>query len=429
MEEPVRPSLDREEDVYLNEDNILLGYFIFLAKYSRSILLVSAVAMIITALVLLISPNKYTAKACIMPPQQNVTLAASILDSLAIANSPANAPMGLGGVSGMLGLKSPGDIYVAMMEDDGICDRMIQRFNLREVYQEDVIELLRKQLRKQSDIRSGKEGLIFIEVTDEDPKRAADMANGFAEELDKMMLEMSRTDAKNYLFFLEQERDRASLKLASAEEALRNFSEKTSVLQIDAQTKGMIEYIANLRANIDAKEVQSQILQKKATPRNYDMVRLETEIKGLKEKLRAAESQAECIGDVCIATSKVPTLGLEYLRLYREAKYRETVYQLYGKLLELAHIDVARNVSAVQFVHRAAVPERRSNRRLKPTILAGFIAFFLMVGISYLREYSEKVKSTEKEAQRLAELRGYLQPYTRVLARIKNMSIRKKRTF
>jgi len=38
-----------------------------------------------------------------------------------------------------------------------------------------------------------------------------------------------------------------------------------------------------LRAEVDAKEVQIQVLREQAHPVNYDVIRLETEVKGLKE--------------------------------------------------------------------------------------------------------------------------------------------------
>jgi tyrosine-protein kinase Etk/Wzc len=409
------------------EEGHLLDFLIVLVKYSRSILLVSVAATVFTYLVLFVSPNQYTARTCILPPQTNASLAGNIVDSLGIVNSPASAG-GLGYMGSMLGLKSPGDLYVGMMESDGICDRIIRRFNLRKVYKEDYIENVRRTLRSGADIKCEKEGLISIKVMDEDPVRAANLANAFAEELDNVMQEISRTEAKNYLVFLDHEKEKASLRLANAEEALRTFSEKSSVIQIDSQTKGMIEYIANLRATIDAKEVQKEILQKRATPRNYDMINLDTEIKGLKEKLRSAETQREYVGDVCLGTSKVPNLTLEYMRLFREAKFRENIYQLYGRLLELAHIDAVRNVGMIQYVNRATVPERRSNRRLMPSLLAGFVVFFMMIGLSFVRDYSEKIKTNEEDAQRLAIFLAYLQPYTQAFAKVKDFFKRKKST-
>ena len=214
--------------------------------------------------------------------------------------------------------------------------------------------------------------------------------------------------------FLEAERAQTSVNLAEAEEALRTFSEKTNIIQIDAQTKGMIEYIANLRATIDSKEVQVKVLQQQATANNFDLVRMETEVKGLKDKLQAAETQMDqkCVGDVCISTNKVPALGLEYLRLYREAKYQEIIYQMYSKLVELARLDAARNVATVEFVDRATIPESKSKpKRLFMALLIGFVTFTFTILGAFILEYWQRTATQENQARHLEELRFYLQPW------------------
>ena len=54
------------------------------------------------------------------------------------------------------------------------------------------IEDIRKTLSKRADITAGKDGLIIIEVLDEDPQQAADMANAFPAELDNLLQELGR---------------------------------------------------------------------------------------------------------------------------------------------------------------------------------------------------------------------------------------------
>ena len=203
------------------------------------------------------------------------------------------APSGgmAGMAAGFLGLKSPSDLYAGMMTGNTIFDRIIERFNLRRIYKEKYIETTRKALSKRANISAQKDGMITIEVTDKDPKRAAEMANAFAEELDKLLQGLAVQEAKGRLAFLEKERLQTSQNLTKAENALRTFSEQNSVIQIDTQTRGVLEYIAQLRAEIDAKEVQIQVMRQQATPYNYDVVRLETELKGLREKLASAEKQ------------------------------------------------------------------------------------------------------------------------------------------
>ncbi len=420
MDEPVTKTAVNDDEVNL------LDYLLVIAKHSRLIIFTSMTMTILIFLILYISPNQYTATARLMPPQQNMTLSAQILDSLSVGSSPGGGggTGGMGGIaSSLLGLKSPGDMYIGILKGDTIADRMIQRFDLRNgksvsSSKNAKIEDLRKKLANISNIESGKDGLINIEVTFEDPKIASEMANAFGEELDKLLLEMSHKDAENQLAFLEKERTKTSVNLGKAEVALRTFSEKTNVIQIDAQTKGMIEYVANLRAMIDSKEVQVKVLEQQATASNFDLVRMETEVKGLKDKLQAAETQMDqkCIGDVCISTNKVPALGLEYLRLYREAKYQEVIYQMYSKLVELARLDAARNVATVQFVDRATLPEKRSKpKRLLISMVIGSVTFFLMILLAFMLEFWQRAFTQEDQVRQLEELRFYLRPWRELL--------------
>jgi tyrosine-protein kinase Etk/Wzc len=411
MNEPVSKSPPSDDDVHL------LDYLIFLAKYNRRLIFSALAVGALTYLILVFLP-KYTATAQLLPPQQNLTLSAQLLESLGGSGfvSKESAYSSATNLATMLGLKTPGELYVGMLISNAIFDRIIERFQLRKLYDKKYIEDVRKKLGKMAEINLGRNGLISIEVTDENPQRAAEMANAFIEELDALLQKLARKEASERLAFLEKERTQANQRLAKAEEELRTFSEQSSVVQIDYQTKGMLEYISSLRAAVDSKEIQLQVLRQQATPFNYDLIRLETEIKGLKEKLRAAEeqeSQTPTSGQSMIATSKVPALGLEYMRLYREAKFQEGLSQLYLKLVELARLDEVRVAAVVQIVDFARPPEKRSSQRLVPALAASIATFFIMIFILLIWEYCRGIPTREETARRLAILGDYLQPWSR----------------
>lgn len=404
----------------------VLDYLIILAKHSRMIIIASAAVTVLTYLYLFCSPNTYKATARLLPPEQNLTLSAQLLDSLGGRVSPGvrGAGPGMGGMAAsLLGLKSAGDMYVAMMTSETVLDHIIARFHLMKLYKTRYLADARKALSKNTKIIAGKkDSIIVIEVDAATPKLAAEMANAFIEELDRLLQGLALQEAKGRLAFLEKERLQASQKLSKAEDSVRRFSEQNSVLQIDTQTRGAIEYIARLRAEIDAKEVSIQVLRQQATPMNYDVVRMETEVKGLREKLRAAEAQREnCVSDVCLPTNKAPSLGLEYLRLFREAKFQEGLYQLYTKLVAIAHTDMVRQVAVVQVLAPATPPERRSNKRLIPSIIAGILSFFMMSFVAFGLEYIQNMNTKEDGVQRLAILKDHLQPWTDMLLRIKKI--------
>lgn len=417
------------------EDEVhLLDYLIVVAKYSRMIIFLSGAVMVLTYLYLFLKPNQYQATARLLTPRQNMNISSRMVQNLGVS-SVLEIPGGggLGSAFGsMMGLRTPGDLYVGMMEGATVQSQIVERFNLQEHYQEKLLEDARKKLSTKAKISVGKDALINIIVTDKDPKMAAKIANAFGEELDKLLQRVVSQDAQNNLVFLEKERAQANLNLIKAEEALRAFSEHANVLQIDTQTKGMIEYIARLRAEIDAKEVQIKVLRQQATSSNYDVIRLETEIKGLKEKQREAETRTddkECIGDVCLPTGKVPTVGLDYLRLVREAKFQELLCQQYYKLEELARLDKVRNVPSVQMLDRASVPQKRSNKRLFPAMLAGGLTFFIMVFVAFIREFWQYSKEREGHSERIAMLSNYLEPWLRLrnlfLSRLKRLTAKR----
>lgn len=404
-----------------NEESHLLDYLIVMAKYSRMIIYTSIAATILTYVILFILPNKYTAKGRIVPPQQNMTLSAQLMDIVSGGVSPGKGlreSLSLASMAeGMFSLMTPADFYAAIMTGDTVLDRIIERFDLKKIYKERYFEDARRILKKKASIKaSKKDGLITIEVTDTDPQRAAAITNAFGEELDRLLQELAVKEAEERLSFLEKQRALTTNQLTKAEEALRTFSEQKNVIQIDAQTRGMLEYIATLRGFIDAKEVQIKVMQQQATPLNYDLIRLDTEVKGLKEKLRAAETQYDqsSKGDFCIPPSKAPSLGLEFIRLYRDVKYQETLYVLFTKMVEIARLDTVKNVTVLHIVDKAGPPERRSNKRLLPACVTGIVLFFIMIFVAFTREHWQKNIAIQ-EAEQLSILVGYLDPWRNII--------------
>jgi tyrosine-protein kinase Etk/Wzc len=397
-----------------NNESSPIDFLIVLAKHSRMIVFGTGAVTLLTFLILLVIPNKYTATAQLLPPQQNMTLSAQLLNFMGAGTPSAPSGNSMAGMaSSLLGLKSPAELYVAMMTGNTTFDRIIERFKLRKLYDEDTIEETRKELRKKAKVVALKNGLISIEVTDKDPQRAAGMANAFYEELDGLLRRISVQEAKGRMAFMEKEREQSNQNLAKAENALRTFSEEHGVIQIDTQAKGVLEYVARLRAMIDAKEVQIKVMRQQATSYNYDVMRLETEIKALKENLITAEKQYEqaCAGDVCLTTAKLPALGMEFLRLYREVKFQDALYQLYTKMAELTRLDMMKEYSIVQVVDRALPPEKRSNTRLLPTLLVGILALFAMIFGSFTYEYWQNNKDREETSQSLDRLRDSMRQW------------------
>jgi tyrosine-protein kinase Etk/Wzc len=402
------------ESMTTKNEAYLIDYLLIPAKYCRMIIYATVIVTVLTYVFLFLGGNEYTAVCRALPPQQNLTLSAGLLDIMGGGvNYGQTTNYGVGGAAArLLGITSPDDIYLSMLKSNTVLNWVIERYNLEKIYKVKNIEDARNALLTNTKITLGKDRVIKIEVTNKDPKLAATLANAYLEELNHLLQQLSAHEAEDRLTFLNKEMAQINVNLSKAENALRKFGENKNVIQIDAQTKGTLDYIARLRAEIDAKEVQIRVMRQQAAPNNFDLIRLETELTGLKDKLKSAELQWDpsCTESVCVASSKVPALGLEYLRLMREAKFQENLYQIFTKMIEIARIDTVKSLTVVQVLDKATPPFRKSNKRLLPALLAGMATFFIMVFVAFGREYVDRLAEREDEARRLSLLVSYLKP-------------------
>jgi tyrosine-protein kinase Etk/Wzc len=360
----------------------LLGFLTILASYKRMIIGVPLIAGLVAAVFTYLLPNVYTATAKILPPQQ-------------ASSSAASALLGqLGGIAGMnaqsMGLKNPGDLYVGMLQSRTVADDLIKRFQLQDVYATKTMVETRAALAKASSLRAGRDGMVTIEVDDTDPKRAADLANGYVDALDKLTQSIAVTEAAQRRLFLERQLRHAKDKLADAEVGLSKIQEATGLITLQEQGKAIIEAVANLRAQIAGKEIQISAMRSFATETNPQYRRAREELLGMRAELGKLD-KASPDDRVLLTTGRVPQAGLEYIRGLREVKYHETLFELVARQYELAKGDEAKENGVIQTVDKAVEPDRKSKpqRTLVVVTIALFFGFFSVLAALAIEMYGK----------------------------------------
>jgi len=393
-----------EERQIQQEDEInLFDYLIVLLKRKRLIIGITLGAAIITAIISLIMPPIYRAETKILPPQQGSSMATQFLSQLGSA-----AGLVGGAVGGAVGIKTPNDLYIGLLKSRLVLDGVIDRFKLMELYKTKSRENARRGLADTLKARDDKKsGIITIGVEDKDPKRAADMANAFVEELKNMNKGLAVTEAgQRRLFFEEQLKDTKEA-LIKAEDSMEGFQERTGAIKIDEQAKAVIEGIANLRAQIAAKEVGLKVMRTYATPQNPDIQRAEEELRGMREQLGRLETRSGGHNpDPLMPTGRIPALGTEYIRKLREFKYQEALYEILLKQYEAARLDEARDAAIIQVIEKAIPPEKRVKpKRKQMVMIATFSGLFFSVFAAFFMEYIEKLKSNPEDKVRLEAIK------------------------
>jgi uncharacterized protein involved in exopolysaccharide biosynthesis len=317
---------------------------------------------------------------------------------------------GLAGLAGGGAFKNPNEIYVAMLKSRTVADNLIQRFDLVNFYGVKYLSRTRTMLEGDTKITAGKDGIITIEVDHKDPQRAADMANAYVEELLKLTQVLAVTEASQRRLFFERQFTQAKDNLAKAESAARQGLQQGGLVKVDDQGRAMIEVTARLRGQITVKEVQIGAMRAFATDQNPSLNLAQQELESLKREL----AKIEGTGGAKSATSSPSGQGMDNLRLLRDVKYHEVIFELLARQYELAKLDEARESSVIQVMDKAIAPDFKSKpTRWKIVMVSGLVSLFLVVLYVLIREAMARGGSDPERITRVQALKRHLLPWGR----------------
>ncbi len=375
----------------------LLDLLIVVAKHKVLVLGLPAAAAAVSITISLLLPNIYTGTTKILPPQQTQSTSAVLAQ--------------LGGLAGLAGgavpgLKNPNDLYVGMLKSRTVADNIIRRFDLNQLYDKKYQSETRKRLEKETTIVAGKDGIITVEVDDEDPKRAADLANAYVDELFKLTTVLAVTEASQRRLFFERQLDLARVSLVKAETEARKALEQGGLAAVDSQGRTAVETAARLRAQISVKEVQIGAMRTFASEGNPELKLAQQEIEVMKRELARSEGTT---GNKTVQAVAEKGSGIDNLGLLRNVKYYETMYGLLAQQYESAKIDEAKDSAIIQVMDKAVEPDRKSKpRRWLIVVLSTLVAGLLSALCAFVLEAIANAKSDPEQSQRLTRLKEYL---------------------
>jgi tyrosine-protein kinase Etk/Wzc len=376
---PLDPMIDERDDPQAKAEGSALDLLILLLERKRFIARFVLGAAVLATVVAFLLPVRYEAKVVLLPPAQNSSLSSALLGQLgnlgALGSLGSLASLAGGG----LGIKNPADMYVSFLTSRTVEDSMIQRFDLMKEYHEKHMVDARKEFERRTTVVAGvKDGLIRIALEDRDPKRAAELANGYVDEFRKLSASLAITEAARRRLFFEQQVQQAKDQLTEAEEAMTKTEQSTGVLQIDSQARSLVESAAILRAQVVAKQVQIEGMRSFATEGNPNLILAKQELAALQTQLQhVAGSQSDTGSDINLSKGRVTQSGMEYLRRFRDLKYQETVFELLAKEFEIAKLDEAREGSIIQVVDAAVPPDKKSSPHRLLIVIASIVFAFL----------------------------------------------------
>jgi tyrosine-protein kinase Etk/Wzc len=172
---------------------------------------------------------------------------------------------------------------------------------------------------------------------------------------------------------------------------------------VDAQGRAAVETVARLRGAISAKEIQVGAMKGYAAPSNPDLQRAEKELSSMRQELSRLESGTPGSENVDGGDVK----GMRHIRLMREVKYNEALFEALAKQYELARVEEAREAPLVQVLDRATPPEKKSGpKRAQIVLLATLGGFVAAVLAAFGRNALQAARQDSAHQGRMDSLRA-----------------------
>lgn len=326
----------------------------------------------------------YTAKTQFLPPQQQQSSASALLQSLGA----------MGGLAGAAtGLKNPADQFIGFLKSTSIQDGLVERFKLQDRYDKKFKVDTRKELQDNTKIAAGKDGIISVEFDDHDPQFAADVANGYVEELRKLMGRLALTEAQLRRAFFEGKLKETKDALAQADQELRATGINVSSLK--SSPIAAVEVVARVKASIVAQEVKIAAMRGYMTESSAEVKQAMVELAALRaQQVNAERSEPQEAGQS------------NYVERYRNFKYQETLFELFAKQYELARVDEGREGAVVQVIDAAQTPEKKTKpKKAFVAILATLGSGLVLLLFVFMRQALRKGRADHETAQKIAALK------------------------
>ncbi len=346
----------------------------------------------LTAVVSLVMPRIYVARASLLPP---------------VSSSPGAMSMpGLESSLSLLGIRdesaATAKLFQQILDSRTLMEKVIQKQGLIGFYHltnrperlgyEQAVLLLRAD----SDFGVSEAGLIEIAVRFATPwfagpksdetirKLAADVANALVTELDLMNREKNLSRAKQTRIYLERQLAENVEAIRGLGESVAEFQQTHGAIALDFQTKALVETAAKLKSDLLAKEVELGVAEQTMTSENPVTETLRSEVRQLRAGLAslqtASPGQSGSGPQVDLPASEIPRLQVRLAEFERDLQAQMLLQAYLNQQYYQAKIQEARDAPTVQVLDAAIPPVERASPKRK-LMLIGAIVSGAIIGV------------------------------------------------
>lgn len=370
---PEPPLRHRDDDLIEVEIDSIVSEKLAVVWRHRRILQKWVMWGVIVSLTLwIVLPRRYDSTVRLMPPE--AANSGSVMGLLAGSGASNVASPMVGLAASLLGGKTTGDLYIDVLQGPSVLDPIIDKFDLRKEYRVKYYQDARKDLIARTSVDTNrKSGVITITVTGNSQWEAQAMAQAYADQLDKVVRQVSNSDARRERIFLENRLKVVKAELDDSSRKLADFASKNVALDIPEQAKATLTAAARGQAELIAAQSELEGLRQIYTDNNFRVRGLQARISELRQQVDVQQKGDARPDSMMSWIKKLPQLGVGWAEYYRTATINEAVYEALTKQYEFAKVQEAKETTSVSVLDPPSWPERKSFPKGSYFLLGGLL--------------------------------------------------------
>lgn len=365
----------------------LIEFLFTIARWKKFLIIFTVLCLTAGILYAVLSPKIYKATASVLPAEQSDLLSGlSGISSLAKSFSPLK---GLGSLGG----SEETDKYVAILKSSTVLSDVIKTFNIRKAYDMEDAPMWKvsKKLRGNLDFSIEDEGNLTINVYDENPKLAADIANHLVDLLNNINTDLHITNAKSIREFVEKRYNENANEIVRLESDMKAFQKKYGVIAVPEQLEATFRALSTLYGDLTEREIEYKVLQKTMDKDNPALRMKALEVEEFREKLRDINASSEQDAKTLIPLNQAPELVGQYLNIFKNLEIQYKIAEFITPVYEQSKIEEIRNTPSVLVLDRAFPPDRKDHPKvtlyaLIALIISVILGFFIVFTVELMKK-------------------------------------------
>ncbi len=269
--------------------------------------------------------------------------------------------------------------YMNFITSRRILDELDSLYNLQAVYEEEYRKHFYKTLKSNINVIDNDDNTITVEFFyEEDPIKAANIANSIYESLYNLSLELNRDKNREFKRFMENSYKKTLERLKNAEKKFTEFQVQNKIFDVEVQFEALIKQITELEIQKMKFEIELKYLEKSMSKADQQVQALKLKVQVLADKINELKYGAHG-SDFSLNT--IPDKAVKYFNLYRDVEILNKVLEFLVPQLENARIQEGKTAADIQLLDKA-VPEDYKAKPKRIAII--FTAVFLSIIISVL---------------------------------------------